>query len=175
MTRHTLTLCSMKGVIHLVPISPLFLCFPTFPEFYCKIFKTIKINQFLVYFPILYPLKTQGNLWFSVVLRRYKMGTMARNRLRVILVKDRLKNQRYFSLASLSRWQNNAYIPSGRNRVLLFCNDMVYLIHLTPGKLPFRPKNKQINKKTLELSKKKQKKKTNNYKFQQLPENIENH
>ena len=40
------------------------------------------INPFLANFPILYPLKTPENLWFSGVFREYKMGTLARNRLK---------------------------------------------------------------------------------------------
>ena len=39
-------------------------------------------NPFLANVPILYPLKTPENLWFSGVFRGYKMGTLARNRLR---------------------------------------------------------------------------------------------
>ena len=39
-------------------------------------------NPFLVNVPILYPLKTPENLWFSGVFREYKIGTLARNRLR---------------------------------------------------------------------------------------------
>ena len=37
------------------------------------------INPFLAYVPILYPLETPENLWFSGVFRGYKMGTLARN------------------------------------------------------------------------------------------------
>ena len=38
-----------------------------------------KDNPFLANVPILYPLKTPENLWFSSVFRGYKMGTLARN------------------------------------------------------------------------------------------------
>ena len=38
-----------------------------------------KINPFLANVPILYPLKTPENLWFSSVFRGYKMGKLARN------------------------------------------------------------------------------------------------
>ena len=37
------------------------------------------INLFLVNIPILYPLKTLENRWFSGVFRGYKMETLARN------------------------------------------------------------------------------------------------
>ena len=37
------------------------------------------INSFLANIPILYPLKTPENLWFSGVFWGYKMGTLARN------------------------------------------------------------------------------------------------
>ena len=37
------------------------------------------INAFLAIAPILYPLKTPENLWFSDVFRWYKMGTLAKN------------------------------------------------------------------------------------------------
>ena len=36
-------------------------------------------NAFLANVPILNPLKTPENLWFSGVFRGYKMGTFARN------------------------------------------------------------------------------------------------
>ena len=36
-------------------------------------------NPFLTNAPILYPLKTPENLWFSDAFRGYKMGTLARN------------------------------------------------------------------------------------------------
>ena len=36
-------------------------------------------NPFLASVPILYPLKTPENLWFSGVFRGYEMGTLARN------------------------------------------------------------------------------------------------
>ena len=41
----------------------------------------VSINPFLANVPILYPLKTPENLWFSGVFRRYKMGTLVRNEL----------------------------------------------------------------------------------------------
>ena len=37
------------------------------------------INPSLANVPILYPLKTSENLWFSGVFRGYKIGTLARN------------------------------------------------------------------------------------------------
>ena len=37
------------------------------------------INPFLAYVPILYPLETPENLWFSGVFKGYKMGTLAKN------------------------------------------------------------------------------------------------
>ena len=37
------------------------------------------LNPFLANVPILYPLKTPENLWFSGVFRGYKMGAFARN------------------------------------------------------------------------------------------------
>ena len=41
-------------------------------------FTHLHLNQFLTNVPILYPLKTPGNLWFSRVFRGgYKMGTLA--------------------------------------------------------------------------------------------------
>ena len=36
-------------------------------------------NPFQANFPILYPLKTPENIWFSSVFRGYKMGTLAGN------------------------------------------------------------------------------------------------
>ena len=39
----------------------------------------MNFNPFLANAPILYLLKTPENLWFSGVLRGYKMGTLARN------------------------------------------------------------------------------------------------
>ena len=36
------------------------------------------INPFLANTPILYPLKTQENLWLSIVSTGYKMGKLAR-------------------------------------------------------------------------------------------------
>ena len=41
-----------------------------------------KDNPFLANVPILYPLKTPENMWFSGVFRRYKIGTFARNGLK---------------------------------------------------------------------------------------------
>ena len=49
-----------------------------------KIFDLNTIDPFLAHVPILYPLKTQENLWFFGVFREYKMGTLARNGLRSI-------------------------------------------------------------------------------------------
>ena len=40
-----------------------------------------KLNPFLANFLVSYPLKTIEKFWFSGVFRRYKMGTLARNRL----------------------------------------------------------------------------------------------
>ena len=40
------------------------------------------LNPFLANVPILYPLRTPENFWFSGVFRGYKMGTLARNGLR---------------------------------------------------------------------------------------------
>ena len=37
------------------------------------------INPFLANVPILYPLKTPENLWFSGVFMGHKMGTLAGN------------------------------------------------------------------------------------------------
>ena len=45
----------------------------------------LAINLFLANVPILYPLKTPENLWFSSVFSRYKMGTLTQNRLSIIL------------------------------------------------------------------------------------------
>ena len=42
-----------------------------------NIFRRI-VNPFLANVPILYPLKTPENLWFSGVFKGYKMGTLAR-------------------------------------------------------------------------------------------------
>ena len=39
-------------------------------------------NPFLTNVPILYPLKTPENIWFSGVIMCYKMGAMTRNRLK---------------------------------------------------------------------------------------------
>ena len=41
------------------------------------------LSSFLANDPILYPLKTPENLWFSGVFRGYKMGTLARNGLSI--------------------------------------------------------------------------------------------
>ena len=41
--------------------------------------KPIVVNPFLANAPILYPLKTAENFWFSGVFRGYKMETLARN------------------------------------------------------------------------------------------------
>ena len=47
-----------------------------------------KLNLFLAnVLPILYPLKTPEKLWVSGVFRGYKMGALARNRLRFLLFK----------------------------------------------------------------------------------------
>ena len=55
-------------------------------EFWYRCFKFVpkknmkcKFNPFLTNLPILYPLKTPANLWFSGAFRGYKMGTLARN------------------------------------------------------------------------------------------------
>ena len=44
-----------------------------------------KFNPFPVSVPILYPLKTPENLWFSGVFMAYKMGTLARSGLRKLI------------------------------------------------------------------------------------------
>ena len=44
-------------------------------------------NPYLASVPILYPLKTPENLWFSGVFRGYKMGTLARNGLKMPTLK----------------------------------------------------------------------------------------
>ena len=44
------------------------------------------VTYFWPNFPSLHPLKTRENLWFSVVLRGYKMETLARNGLKTICV-----------------------------------------------------------------------------------------
>ena len=41
----------------------------------------ISMNTFLTNVPILYPLRTQKNLWFSSVFKGYSMGTLARSML----------------------------------------------------------------------------------------------
>ena len=41
---------------------------------------TEQFNQFLASAPVLYPLKTQKNLWFSGVFRGNKITTVLRNR-----------------------------------------------------------------------------------------------
>ena len=45
--------------------------------------QNVKINPFLANVPILYPLKTPENLWFSGVFRGYKIGTLAGNLLKI--------------------------------------------------------------------------------------------
>ena len=51
-------------------------------DFKIKIFLNQNMfNLFAANAPILYPLKATENLWFSVVFRGYKMGTLAGNRL----------------------------------------------------------------------------------------------
>ena len=42
-------------------------------------------NPYLANVPILHPLKTPENLWFSGVFRGYKMRTLARNGLNVLM------------------------------------------------------------------------------------------
>ena len=42
------------------------------------------INSFLINVPIFYPLKTPENPWFSGVYRRYRMGTLAKNGLKLL-------------------------------------------------------------------------------------------
>ena len=58
------------------------------------------LNPFLANIPILYPLKTPENLWFSGVFRRYEMGTLAKNgliqRRRIILTQSYLQIKRAF-------------------------------------------------------------------------------
>ena len=44
-----------------------------------KIFERVVFNPFLANVPILYPLKTPENFWFSGIFRGYKIGTLARN------------------------------------------------------------------------------------------------
>ena len=44
-----------------------------------QITRMLPLNPFQANAPILYPLKTSENLWFSGVFRGYKMGTLARN------------------------------------------------------------------------------------------------
>ena len=41
-------------------------------------------NSILANYLIVYPLKTQENIWFSGVSRGYEMGTLARNCLRLL-------------------------------------------------------------------------------------------
>ena len=40
------------------------------------------MNTFLANFPILYPLKTGENLWFSDTFKEYKIGTLASSSIR---------------------------------------------------------------------------------------------
>ena len=57
-------------------VKPPFLFFKNchfFPGFF-------SLNPFLTNVPLLYPLKTPENHWFSGVFRGYKIGTLARNR-----------------------------------------------------------------------------------------------
>ena len=54
----------------------------------------ICINLFRANIPILYPLKTPENLWFSDVSKGYKMGALARNGL-IINKYNHYNYQRY--------------------------------------------------------------------------------
>ena len=57
-----------------------------------KTFDTINheilLNPFPANVPIIYPVKTPENLWFSCVFRGYKMGTLAGNGLEKCLLSD---------------------------------------------------------------------------------------
>ena len=50
-----------------------------------KVSRMLIFNLFLANFPILYPLKTPENLWFSGVFRGFKMGILARNGVHVFI------------------------------------------------------------------------------------------
>ena len=68
------------------------------------------ITPFLVNDPILSPLKTPQNQMFSGVFRGYKMGTLARNRLRVTLTTQDLNttSQSRSNIATTSQCHNIA-------------------------------------------------------------------
>ena len=56
--------------------------FHSFQKYYKKLLNPVNeniLNQFLANVPILCPLKTPENLWFSGVFRGYKKGTLANN------------------------------------------------------------------------------------------------
>ena len=55
----------------------------------------LMFNPFLVNVPILYPLKTPENLWFSGVFRGYKMGTLERNGLTHLSVNAYQNNHKF--------------------------------------------------------------------------------
>ena len=67
------------------------------------------INPFLAKVPILYPLKTPENLWFSGVFRGYKIGTLARNGLRAV---SKVKSFLVFSCRiKWEHWPKRTNIP----------------------------------------------------------------
>ena len=55
------------------------------------------INPFLPNVPILYPLKTPENLWFLSIFRGYKMGTSARNGLKIYININNLKYEQSYT------------------------------------------------------------------------------
>ena len=60
------------------------------------------LNPFLANVPILYPLKTPENLWFSGVFRGYKIGTLAGNGLIYKGIKKEIENIKYKELLLFS-------------------------------------------------------------------------
>ena len=74
-----------------------------------KLFRRYKklFNPFHATRPILYPLKTSENLWFSDFSRRYRKRLVAWNRLRVVF-----DLERYFLLSNITFKRLTISIPS---------------------------------------------------------------
>ena len=85
-----------------------------------------RFNPFLAHVPILHPLKTPENLWFSGVFRRYKIGTLARNGLLYPFMKCCEALTHFMPLVSF-------YTPCKTSENLCFQGVYIEKIHLEWG------------------------------------------
>ena len=72
-------------------------------------------NPFLANVPILYPLNTPENLWFSGVFREYKMETLARNGLNK--KKNETNYERFPQISTLLWEPKIKWVPRELTRV----------------------------------------------------------